>query len=140
MRIVSVLLGTALAIGGVGVSSAAMNNSKAEAKLAKALDGRVAGEPVNCLQLRDIRSSRIYDRTAILYETNGGKLYLNRPRSGASTLDSNDVMVTDTHSSQLCSIDIVRLYDSGARMQSGFVGLNKFVPYTKVKPGKSRLD
>ena len=133
MRIVSILMCAALAIGGMQASAAKPDTSKAEARLAKALAGRVAGEPVDCLYLRDIRSSRIFDRTAILYETNGGKLYVNRPKSGASSLNSNDVMVTDTRSSQLCSIDVVRLYDSGARMQSGFVGLDEFVPYTKIK-------
>jgi hypothetical protein len=43
------------------------------------------------------------------------------------------VLVTDTHSSQLCSIDIVRLYDPMARMQTGFVGLGDFVPYSKPR-------
>jgi hypothetical protein len=54
----------------------------AEAKLAKALEGRVAGEPVDCLTLRDIRSSRVINRTAILYETRGGVVYVNRPQAG----------------------------------------------------------
>lgn len=132
MRMIAILMGAALTVTGVQASAAKIDNGRAEARLAKALAGHVAGKPVDCLQLRDIRSSRIIDRTAILYETSGGKMYVNRPRSGATSLDSGDIMITDTHSSQLCSIDIVRLYDSGARMQSGFVGLGKFVPYVKT--------
>jgi hypothetical protein len=58
-----------------------------EAQLAKALDGRVAGEPVNCLSLRSIRSSRIIDRTAIVYQV-GNTLYVNRPRAGADSSTS----------------------------------------------------
>ena len=104
-----------------------------EEKLAKALEGRIAGEPVDCIMQRNIRTSRIFDRIAILYEMNNGTYYLNRPKSGASSLSWGDVLVTDTHSNQLCSIDIVKLYDSSTRMQSGFVGLDKFVPYTKPK-------
>lgn len=104
----------------------------AEEKLAKALEGRAAGKPVDCIYLRDIRSSRIFDRTAILYELNNGTYYLNRPDAGASSLTWNDVLVTDTHSSQLCSIDVVRLYTNSPWMQSGFVNLGKFVPYRKV--------
>lgn len=111
--------------------AASERQARAAAELDRALQGRVAGKPVDCLYLRDIRSSRIIDRTAILYETNSGTIYVNRPRSGANTLDKWDVLVTDTHSPQLCSIDIVRLYDSNVRMPTGFVGLGEFVPYHK---------
>lgn len=107
-------------------------NQRSEAKLAKALEGRTPGKPVDCIQLHNIQSSRIFNGTAILYDT-GSKLYLNRPTSGASSLRDSDVLVTDTHSPQLCSIDIVRLYDNTSHMQDGFVGLGKFVPYTKPK-------
>lgn len=109
----------------------------AEEKLQKALDGRVAGKPVDCIYLHDIRSSRIFDRTAILYELNNGTYYLNRPDGGMSSLSWNDVLVTDTHSPELCSIDIVRLFDQNPWMQSGFVNLGKFVPYKKVAAAKA---
>jgi len=111
----------------------AARSASPEATLAKAIEGRVAGEPVDCLNLRDIRSSRIIDDTAILYETTGGTLYVNRPRSGEKSLDSWDVMVTDTRSPRLCNIDVVRLIDSSTRMQTGFVFLGDFVPYKKPK-------
>jgi hypothetical protein len=42
-------------------------------------------------------------------------------------------MVNDTHSSQLCSIDVVHLYDTGLRMQTGIVFLGDFVPYRKAQ-------
>jgi hypothetical protein len=106
--------------------------AKAETRLAKALEGRVAGEPVRCIRLNQLRSSQIYDRTAIVYEGLGGVLYVNRPRSGAQSLDRNDVLVTRTSTGDLCSIDIVTLWDSTSRIQSGFVGLGEFVPYKKV--------
>jgi hypothetical protein len=80
---------------------------------------------------REIRSTQIIDRTAILYEMNGGVIYLNRPTSGANFLHRDLALVTDTHSPQLCSIDIVRLYDPVARFESGSIGLGPFVPYTK---------
>ena len=107
--------------------------AKAEAKLAKMLDGRVAGEPRNCIFLPGIRSSRIVDRTAIVYDA-GRTLWVNRPRSGASTLDDDDIMVTNLYGSgsQLCSIDIVRLHDRTGHFYSGFVALGEFVPYRKV--------
>lgn len=134
MRILTALLAGAMVMSG-GVAQAATDHGP-QAKLAKALEGRVAGKPVTCLNLRDIRSTRIVDNTAILYETGGGKIYVNTPRSGASSLRDGRVMVTDTRSSQLCSIDTVRLYDNGSRMEMGWVGLGDFVPY--AKPAKPR--
>jgi hypothetical protein len=104
-----------------------------ETRLAREIEGRVAGDPVDCINLRDIRSSRIIDRTAIVYETGGGTIYVNRPDGGASSLDRWDTLVTDTHSSRLCDIDVVKLYDTSTRMQTGFVFLGEFVPYRKVR-------
>jgi len=133
MRITIALLAGALLATSGAAQAATTQAEKSAAALAHAIEGRVAGEPVDCLNLRDIRSTRIIDRTAIVYETNGGRLYVNHPRAGGNFLDKWDVLVTDVHNSQICSIDIVRLYDPMTRMQTGFVGLGKFVPYTKPK-------
>ena len=117
----------------LAVAPATANADRAaagEAKLAKALEGRTAGAPVRCIPLRSIRSTKVIDRTAILYEV-GGTLYLNRPVSGASTLDDDDVLVTKTSGSQLCDLDIVRLLDRTAHFPRGFVSLGEFVPYSK---------
>lgn len=135
MRILSALLvGAALLTSGIPASAAsARYNSKAEARLAKALEGRVPGKPVDCINLRDIQSSEIIDRTAILYRTGGNRLYLNRPETGAESLGRDDILVTKTSDSRLCSIDIVRLVDQGSRFEHGFVGLGAFVPYVKAR-------
>ena len=106
-----------------------------EAELAQAVQGRVAGEPVRCVNLRDVRSSRIIDRTAIIYDT-GSTIYVNRPRSGRESLDQWDTLVTKTFSSDLCTPDVVHLWDSSSRMQSGFVFLGDFVPYKRVPKPK----
>jgi len=123
------LLGASL-LAALAVPAAAAPRD-GEAELAKAIAGRTAGKPVDCIQLRNIRSSRIIDRTAIVYEMNNGTIYVNRPRSGAESLDWTDVLVTETFTSQLCSIDVVKLYDTGTRMTTGWVGLDEFVPYAK---------
>lgn len=115
-------------------TTAAMAADKGpEEKLADALKGRVAGEPVDCIIMHEIRSSRIFEKTAILYEMNDGTFYLNRPKMGASSLRRDNILVTNTHGSQLCSIDIVKLYDSASQIPTGFVGLEKFIPYSKPK-------
>ena len=110
-----------------------------EDRIAHALQGRVAGAPTNCIWQQQIRSSRIVNRTAILYEMNDGTIYLNRPTSGAEFLHDDYALVTDTHSpsDQLCNVDIVRLLDTQVRMEMGSIGLGDFVPYPRPpKDGK----
>lgn len=133
-RISTSLLGATL-LAALALPASAAVPRDGEAELAKAIAGRTAGKPVDCIYLRDIRSSRIIDRTAIVYEMNNGLIYVNRPTNGASLLDWGTVMVTNTYSSQLCSIDTVKLYDTGFHMQTGWVGLGDFVPYPR--PPKS---
>jgi hypothetical protein len=103
-----------------------------EIQLQKALAGRVAGKPTNCISMSGANSSEIIDGKAIIYRV-GGRLYVNEPRSGAESLRDDDILVTRMFGSQLCSIDTVRLIDRASRFPRGFVSLGRFVPYTKIK-------
>lgn len=105
--------------------------------LQKILAGRVAGKSVNCISLSGSNASEIIDGKAIVY-TVGSRLYVNVPRSGAESLRRDDILVTRTNGSQLCSIDTVRLIDRGSRFPRGFVSLGQFVPYSKVTTRQSR--
>ncbi|USI72386.1 hypothetical protein [Sphingomonas morindae] len=109
---------------------------KGEAELAKLLQGRVAGKPVRCINASDTGNSQIIDHTAIVYRV-GRTLYVNRPRGGANFLDWNNILVTKIWGSGLCSIDPVQLVDRTTRMQSGFLTLGDFVPYTKPDAPKA---
>jgi len=115
---------------GAGMAQAAPKGTPDE-QLARALAGRAAGKPTDCIRLMDIDSSRIIDRTAILYTMRNGTMYLNRPATGADLLRDDQTLVTNTHSDQLCSIDTVKLVDMAARIPEGWVGLGPFVPYPK---------
>ncbi|HEX2793901.1 MAG TPA: hypothetical protein VHN58_05670 [Croceicoccus sp.] len=124
-------LAAATALVGVAAApSVAMAKKDPETRLAERLEGRVAGEPVRCITNNTIRSSRIYDRTAIVFEV-GNTLYVNRPDNGASALRSNDVMVTKPTTNQLCNIDTVQMRDSSG-FYTGSVFLGDFVPYKKA--------
>ena len=103
-----------------------------EAQLARALEGRVAGEPVNCIDLHRVRSSRVIEHTAILYDA-GSVIYVNRPRNGADQLNRFDTLVTRTPSTQLCSVDVVHTVDLSSNTFTGSVFLDEFVPYRRVR-------
>lgn len=113
-----------------GAAADARPRLSGEEQLAKLLEGRVAGKPVNCITLRNVQSSQVIDKTAIVYGS-GSTVYVQRPRSGASTLDSSDILVTQLTGSQLCNIDVVQLRDRNGWFWRGFVALDQFVPYTR---------
>lgn len=117
-----------------GALAAERPNPAGEAKLAKRLEGRVAGKPVHCISLRPTESSEIIEGTAILYNGLGGRIYVNRPRSGADSLRRDDIIVTRTITDQLCNTDIVTLVEPMSHFSRGFVNLGDFVPYAKPKP------
>jgi len=117
----------------VATPALASHRDSPDAQLQKLLVGRVAGKPTNCINLPGVTSSQIIDGRAIVYRV-GGTLFVNEPRSGASSLRDDDVLVTRTFGGELCSIDTVRLIDRASRVPHGFVGLGEFVPYRKVKP------
>ena len=115
-----------------GATAAQGRERDPEAQLARALEGRVAGEPVNCIDLHRIRSSRVIEGTAILYDA-GSVIYVNRPRNGAEELNRFDTLVTRTPSTQLCSVDVVHTVDLASDTLTGVVFLDEFVPYRRVR-------
>lgn len=125
-KLISLLAGT-LMLGGVAQATP----RDGEAELARALQGRVAGEPVQCIDLHRVRSSRVITDTAIIYDA-GGVLYVNRPDNGADQLNQWDTMVTRLPSTRLCNIDTVTMVDATSRNFTGIVFLGDFVPYRRA--------
>lgn len=107
--------------------------SKGEQRLAKLLDGRVAGEPVRCISaFRNVQMQTI-DGTAYVYGS-GNRIWVQRTRNPAK-IDDNDVLVTERReASQLCRLDIASTVDRNTGFFTGAVFFEDFVPYTRVKP------
>jgi hypothetical protein len=128
MRLFKILAASALLVAGIAPALATSPNG--EARLAKILAGRVPGKPQKCIYLPSITETRVIDGTAIVYHA-GRTIYVNRPVAGARTLSSSDVLVTKPTNAELCSVDIVRIFDQGTHFERGFVNLGDFVPYRK---------
>ena len=122
----------ALVAGTVSAGQAASPRERGEARLDHILQGRIAGKPVDCIDTRAVSSTEVVDGTAIVYRV-GSRLFVNRPTMGASSLRRDDVLLTKSYDTRLCSVDSVRLLDQFSHFERGFVGLGKFVPY--AKPG-----
>jgi hypothetical protein len=125
-----------IAIAALAIGSPALAGPKGDALVGRALKNYTAGTPVSCIPQRNIRSTEIIDRTAIIYTMNNGDKYLNRPDSGADQLDSFSLMVTDTHTPELCDVDTVKLKDRSSRLPRGLANLGKFVPVAKKKAAR----
>lgn len=134
MRKLLPLIAGSLALLAVPAQAAPVDR---EAELARAVEGRIAGDPVDCIDMHRVQSSRIIPGTAILYDT-GGILYVNRPRAGAESLNHWDIQVNRLWTSQLCSIDTVELIDQSSHMFSGTVFLGEFVPYRRIRTSDAR--
>jgi len=127
-KFIPVLIGAAAVVA----SPALAQKRSPEAELARELRGRVAGEPVKCINLRMVRSSRVINRTAIVYDA-GGTVYVNRPRAGADSLNKFDAQVVKPFGSQLCSVDTIQMIDPLSGFFTGNVFLGEFVPYRRAR-------
>lgn len=103
-----------------------------EQQLQDELRGRVAGEPVSCVNLRQVRRSTVINGTAILFDT-GSTIYVNRPRNGTRSLNKFDAQVVRPFGSRLCTIDTIQMFDTLSGSFSGLVFLGEFVPYRRVR-------
>ena len=127
-KLVFALAAVSLAVGS-GAQAATPGVSKGEARLAKMLEGRVAGEPESCIS--GYRSNRleVIDETAVVYDA-GSTIWVARPTDPRS-LDDRDVLVIERFGGQLCAQDVIRTIDSSTGITTGIVFLEDFVPYRK---------
>ena len=108
--------------------------SKGEARLAKMLEGRVAGEPTSCITTIGSRPLTVIYDTALVYKR-GDTIWVNRTHTPGS-IDDNDYLVIRKFSgSQLCRTDQITTHDRFSNFFSGVIFLDDFVPYKKVDAG-----
>lgn len=105
---------------------------KAQEELDRALAGRVAGPPVNCIPSYRSTDMQIIDDYTILFKV-GRITYVQNPRGGCQGIGngSNTLVTKLIGTSQLCSGDINNLVDFHTRIGGGACVFSPFVPYTK---------
>lgn len=119
---------TLLAVPAIAEDHGDMDMTKGEKELAKLLEGRVAGEPQDCIRTFGTRSLRQIDDTALVYR-DGRTLWVNRTRN-PSAIDDSDVMLIRRFSgSSLCRTDQIDMIDRFAGMLTNVLFLDDFVPY-----------
>ena len=105
--------------------------TEGEERLAKLLEGRVAGEPQNCIRSRLNDRMTVIDETAYVYGR-GRTIYVQRTRH-PDRIDRHDTLVSRRfNSSQICRQDVVTTIDSANGFFTGAVFFDEFIPYTRV--------
>ena len=110
--------------------------TKGEKRLAKLLEGRVAGEPVRCIRTFPNLPMQTIEKTAYVYGR-GDTIYVQRTRNPGD-IDESDALVTQRFSaSELCRLDPMTTVDRVLGFFTGAVFFEDFVPYTRVKDDKA---
>jgi hypothetical protein len=125
----TILAGGALALAGT-TAALAKSAEENEAKLARMLEGRTAGEPVSCISALNSNRMEVIEHVGIVYDA-GNTIYVARPNNPDS-LGRNDVVVIERYGGQLCATDVIRTVDRYQGFTTGAVFLDSFVPYTKA--------
>lgn len=106
--------------------------TKGEVRLAKLLEGRVAGEPVRCIRTLPSPRMQTISGTAYVYGS-GNTIYVQRTRN-PDQIDDNDALVTTRfNATELCRLDQMTTVDRVLGVFTGAVFFEDFVPYTRVK-------
>ena len=106
--------------------------TKGEKKLAKMLEGRVAGEPQRCIRNFPNQRLSVIDKTAYVYGR-GRTIYVQRTKH-PEDIDDDDILVLKTTTgSQLCRLENLTTIDRFSGFFTGAVFFEDFVPYTRVE-------
>jgi hypothetical protein len=107
---------------------------EASRDLAKALIGRVAGEPVTCIPNYRATRMQIIDDHTILFHSNQ-TIYLQRPPGGCFGIGNqlNSIIHRGRGTNEYCEGDTNRLVQLNTGMDRGTCAFGPFVPYTKPK-------
>lgn len=128
--IATLLAGAALALSAATPAYSATRAERAEAQLAKMLEGRTAGQPTSCITPLRPNDLRIMDHIGVVYDA-GDTIYVARA-TDPRVLSRNDVVVIQRFGSQLCRQDVIRTVDRYQGFTTGVVFLEDFVPYTRA--------
>lgn len=125
------LFGSALLAAGCTMEEPARVSPQAQAELAAAIQGRVAGPPQDCVEMRDLGSNRSVG-DVLVFQGRGDLIYVNRPPGGCPSIGLGRALQFQTTMTRLCRGDIGTVFDPTMGASFGACTLGEFVPYRKV--------
>ena len=130
MRAVAAAALAALVTGCLTYAATGAQEQRSARELQRELAGKVAGQPLRCLQPHRTRDMQAIDPNTILFR-DGRTTYVARMNGSCSGLGSPGyILITRSiGGSSLCSGDIAQVADSASRMVVGGCAFGDFVPY-----------
>jgi hypothetical protein len=95
------------------------------------LAGRVAGPPVDCIDLSRVNGPDIVDANTIIYRQSGKRIWVTGPVDECPSLHPRDTLVVEVYGSRLCRNDRFRTVTPGLSIPSGVCRFRQFVPYDR---------
>ncbi|MEO1488657.1 MAG: hypothetical protein AAFR88_04365, partial [Pseudomonadota bacterium] len=106
--------------------------TEGEEKLAKLLEGRVAGKPQNCIRNLPSQQIRTIDETAYVFGR-GSTIWVQRT-TRPEDIDRDEIIVSrSVRGGQMCRQDLINTVDRAGGFFRGTITLTEFVPYRRVK-------
>lgn len=95
------------------------------------LAGRIAGAPVECIDLGFNNGPQIVDAHTILYSRAGKRIWRTGPVGNCPSLRPNTTLIVEMYGSQLCHNDRFRVIEPGSIIPSMQCRFSAFTPYDK---------
>jgi hypothetical protein len=130
MRVKLVAVAAMMAIGAAACGTLAASHDD---PLAKALAGRIAGAPQNCVENSLVGGPQIIDNRTLLYNETGRRVWRNDLPEACPGLRDDSHLIVEVYGSQLCQNDRFRAVDFGSHIPGPYCRFGKFVPYDKTK-------
>lgn len=105
--------------------------TEGEQRLARMLEGRVAGEPQNCIRSMLNDRLTVIDETAYVYGR-GRTIYVQRTQNPEQIDDRDALVARRFNGTEICRQDVVTTVDPVLGFFTGAVFFDDFIPYTRV--------
>lgn len=124
-----------LTLTGPALAAPASLSERQAKELAKALDGKAAGEPVTCVsRVLGTDGLRAVTDDILLYRVNRDLVYRNDLSGACTGISRGSSLVLRPTNDQYCRGDIAYAFDFNSGMRGPSCVLGNFVPYRT--PGK----
>ena len=88
------------------------------------------GKPESCVDLQNIRETRVRDDRTIDFYMRNGKVYRNTLPNKCPQLGFEERFMYETSLSKLCNVDIITVLQEPGPMRGASCGLGDFQPVT----------
>lgn len=122
-----------VALAGIALAApaAAGQSDRARQALDKALSGRSAGAPVDCISADHADDVQIVDDRTILYRPVGKVVWRNDLPHACPSLGPHETLAVELWGSRLCRNDRIRVVHPGMGLPGPSCALGRFTPYRK---------